>query len=124
MLINRIDVTEQAIYHGKNSQFRTLLSRDIIKAERHLADLCELNEGGWSRHIPEIDRQSLFEMCRLRKPKDEIYQTMKAVYLLLGVDSTELTVFIIVIPPYKFAHRPSNIFSKIRGISPVLFSQF
>ena len=92
LLVNRIDVTEEAIYRAKTARFRVLLAREIKKAERHLEDICQLNEGGWNRQVPEIDRQSLFEMCRLRKPKEEICQTMKAVYMLLGVDSSSVKV--------------------------------
>lgn len=88
LLVNRIDVTEEAIFRAKTARFRSLLAREIKKAERHLKDICQLNEGGWNKQVPDIDRQSLFEMCRLRKPKEEICQTMKAVYMLLGVDSS------------------------------------
>ena len=84
---------EQAIHCAKNARFSALLSRDLKRAERHYADICELNEGGWNNHIPEIDRQSVFELYRLRKPKDEIYHTMKAVYMLLGFDTSEIQVF-------------------------------
>ena len=85
-------MTEEAIFRAKTARFRSLLAREIKKAERHLDDICQLNEGGWNKQVPDIDRQSLFEMCRLRKPKEEVCQTMKAVYMLLGVDSSSVKV--------------------------------
>lgn len=60
--------------------------------EAHLKFILQLDEGGWTADVPEIDRLSLVELGQLRSPKLELKLVVTSMYLLLGVNESFLKV--------------------------------
>ncbi|XP_052796037.1 uncharacterized protein LOC128228646 [Mya arenaria] len=90
LLVNRIDVSEHALYATRNANLDVLFAKEIRKVEAHLKFLMQLDEGGWTVDIPDIDRQTLVELSQLRSPKIEIRLVLVAMYMLLGIDESYL----------------------------------
>ncbi|XP_045216175.2 uncharacterized protein LOC123566288 [Mercenaria mercenaria] len=90
LLVNRIDVSEHALYRTRKANLDILLVKEVLKVEEHLQKLQKLDEGGWTCEIPEIDRQSLVELSQLRKPKLEVQLVITTMYMLLGIEEENL----------------------------------